>query len=287
MDAKALILLALKIAIAGTVLTYGLQAKRDDMLYIVHRPGLLLRSLIAMLVLMPLLVGVCVYFLDLRLPTAVVLTALAISPVPPMLPKKQEKAGGIAPYSLGLLVVLALVSIVTVPLTLVLLDWLFALPQGVGPVAIMAIVLKMIISPLALGLVVAKLMPGIAASVSRPIHRFATVLLLAASLVLLATTWHAIWLTTSLWTVVSIAAFVVVGLAVGHWLGGPAPEHASVLALSTASRHPAIALAISTASYPGEQFAPTLALYLLLCTVLVIPYVRWQRRRSALLSGSP
>lgn len=143
MDAKALILLALQLAIAGTVFTYGLQAKRDDMLYIVHRPGLLLRSLIAMLVLMPLLVGVCVYFLDLRLPTAVVLTALAISPVPPLLPKKQEKAGGIAPYSLGLLVVLALVSIVTVPLTLVLLDWLFALPQGVGPAAIMAIVLKM------------------------------------------------------------------------------------------------------------------------------------------------
>ena len=36
-------------------------------------------------------------------------------------------------------------------------------------------------------------------------------------------------------TLLAIAAFVLVGLAAGHVLGGPAPENASVLALSTAS----------------------------------------------------
>lgn len=287
MDAKALILLALQLAIAGTVFTYGLQATRDDLLYIVHRPGLLLRSLIAMLVLMPLLVAACVYFFALPQPTAVVLTALAISPVPPMLPKKQKKAGGIAPYGLGLLIVLALASIVTVPLSVMLLDWLFAIPRGVGPATIMKIVLTMIIAPLALGLVVAKLMPGVATSVAVPLRRVATLLLIAVALVLLASTWRAIWLSTNPLTVAAIVAFVALGLVIGHWLGGPVPEHSSVLALSSASRHPAIALAISSTNYHGELFAPTLALYLLLCTLLVIPYVQWQRRRSPLPPGSP
>jgi BASS family bile acid:Na+ symporter len=287
MDVKALILFALQIAIAGTVFTYGLQANRDDLLYIVHRPGLLLRSLIAMLVLMPLLVVACVYFLNLPQSTAVVLTALAISPVPPMLPKKHKKAGGIAPYGLGLLVILALVSIVTVPLSVMFIDWLFAIPRGVGPSAIVKIVLKMIIAPLALGMLVAKLAPGAAQALFMPVRRLAALLLIAGALVLLAATWHAIWSTAGHWTVVVILAFVVAGLAIGHWLGGPAPEHASVLALSTASRHPAIALAISAANYPGEQFAPTVALYLILCTALAIPYVKWQRSRSPLPSGSP
>jgi BASS family bile acid:Na+ symporter len=81
--------------------------------------------------------------------------------------------------------------------------------------------------------------------------------------------------------VLAIVIFVLAGLVVGHLLGGPEPHHASVLALSCASRHPAIALAISAANYPGEQFTPTLALYLILCTILVIPYVRRQRSRSA------
>jgi BASS family bile acid:Na+ symporter len=287
MDAKALILLALQIAIAGTVFTYGLQANRDDLLYVVQRPGLLLRSLIAMLVLMPLLVVACVYFLDLPQQTAVVLTALAVSPVPPMLPKKQKKAGGLAPYGLGLLVVLALVSIVTVPLSIMLVDWLFAMPRGIGPAAIMKIVLTMIIAPLVLGLLVAKLMPGIAQALFMPVRRVATLLLLAGILMLLVGTWHAILSSAGQWNVLAIVAFVVAGLVIGHWLGGPAPEHAAVLALSTASRHPAIALAISAANYPGEQFAPTLALYLILCTILAIPYVKWQRRRSSLSSGTP
>ena len=48
-----------------------------------------------------------------------------------------------------------------------------------------------------------------------------------------------------------------------------------------------IALAISTDNYPGEKFAPTLALYLLVCTVLAIRYVKWQRSRSTRSSGTP
>lgn len=287
MDAKALILLALKFAIAGTVFTYGLQANRADLLYIFQRPGLLLRSLLAMLVIMPLLVVACVYVLNLPQPTAVVLTALGISPVPPLLPKKHNKAGGVAPYGLGLLVVLALVSIVTVPLSVVFFDWLFAMPRGVVPATIMKIVLSMIIAPLALGMLVAKLIPGVAAHLLTPVRRVATLLLIAGVLVLLVQTRHAIWSTTSLWTMVAIVAFVAAGLLIGHWLGGREPGHASVLALSTASRHPAIALAISTANYPGEQFAPTLALYLIVCSVLAIPYVKWQRARSLRASGTP
>lgn len=287
MDAKALTLLALQIAIAGTVLTYGLQATRDDLLYIVQRPGLLLRSLVAMLVVMPLIVVACVYFLDLPQPTAVVLTALAISPVPPLLPRKHKKAGGVAPYGLGMLVVLALMSIVTVPLSLVLFDWLFAQPLAVGLTAIIKIVVTMIVAPLVAGMLIAHFAPRAATLLFAPVRRIAMLLLIVGTLVLLAGTWRAIWSATAQSTLLAIAGFVLAGLIVGHWLGGPEPEHASVLALSTASRHPAIALAISTANYPGEPFAPTLALYLILCTLLAIPYVKWQRRRTELSSSTP
>ncbi len=104
---------------------------------------------------------------------------------------------------------------------------------------------------------------------------------------LLALTWRAIWSATGQWTLLAIVCFVLAGLVVGHVMGGPEPQHASVLALSTASRHPAIALAISAANFPGEQFAPTLVLYLILCTVLAVPCVKWQRNRSALAAGAP
>ncbi|MNW21381.1 hypothetical protein D3C71_2222690 [compost metagenome] len=54
-----------------------------------------------------------------------------------------------------------------------------------------------------------------------------------------------------------------------------------MLALSTASRHPAIALAIAKTNFPDEPFlAATIVLYLLVVTLLALPYVKW-RRRSA------
>ncbi|MDR3100951.1 MAG: hypothetical protein LBV73_28295 [Paraburkholderia sp.] len=281
MDAKTLILLALQFAIMGTVFTYGLEATRDDLLYVVRRPGLLVRSLLSVLVIVPLVIVGCIYFLELPQPTAVVLTALAISPVPPLLPQKQKKAGGVAPYGLGLLVVLALVSIVTVPLSIKFFNWLFAQPVAMAPGAITQIVLKMIIAPLAVGMLVARFAPQAVPRLLAPVRRIATLLLFAGALVLLAGTWRVTLAATGQWTVVAIVCFVLAGLLIGHWMGGPQPEHASVLALSSASRHPAIALAMAAGNFPNEQFAPTLLLYLILCTILAIPYVKWQRSRAA------
>lgn len=281
MDAKALILGAFHVAIAGTVFCYGLQATREGLAYLLHRPGLLGRSLLAMLVIVPIVVVVCVKSLNLPHAAAVVLTALSISPIPPMLPKKQLKGGGMAPYGLGLLLVLGLGSIVTVPLWVALLENVFGLPLSMRPDAIVKIVLTMVVAPLLVGMLCAKLMPRLAQALLEPVRKLAGLLLIAGALVLLAGTWRAIWSATGHWAVVSIVAFVLLGLLVGHLLGGPEQEHASVLALSAASRHPAIALTIASASFPDEQFAATLALYLIVCTVVVIPYVKWQRQRSA------
>ena len=72
------------------------------------------------------------------------------------------------------------------------------------------------------------------------------------------------------------------GLAIGHWLGGPSAEHRLVLALSTAIRHPAIALAIAKANSPDEpQLGATITLYLLVSLLIGIPYQIWQKRRNA------
>ena len=81
--------------------------------------------------------------------------------------------------------------------------------------------------------------------------------------------------------VLATAVFIVVGLAAGHWLGGPQAEDATVLALSTASRHPAIALAVAKLNFPDEpQLGATILLYLIVLAVLTVPYVLRQRHLS-------
>jgi BASS family bile acid:Na+ symporter len=75
--------------------------------------------------------------------------------------------------------------------------------------------------------------------------------------------------------------FTLAGLGIGHVLGGPDPDHSVDLALSTACRHPAIALTIATTNFPNERFGAIILLYLLVNAIVGIPYVKWQRRQIA------
>ncbi len=280
MDTQQLILLALKIAILGTVFGYGLKATVADLMHLVRRPLLLLRSVLSVLVIMPVLTVVMVKVLDLRTATEATLVALAISPVPPLLPSKETKAGGHASFALGLLIVMALVAIVAIPLAIELLTRIFDRPLAASPGAIARIVFMMIVAPLAAGMAVRAWLPAVANRLETPVRLVSTTVLVVAALALLGGAWGAIRHALGGGTAIALAAFVVCGLVVGHLLGGPEREHATVLALSTASRHPAIALSIAAVNFPNEQFVGVVLLYLLIATLVCFPYIAWQRRRA-------
>src|SRR5882724_2907795 len=100
MNAHELVGLALKTSILLTVFGFGLQASSDDVLYLLRRPGLLVRSLLAMFLVMPLFAILLTKAFDYHRAVEIALVALAISPVPPLLPKKVTKAGGLTSYGL-------------------------------------------------------------------------------------------------------------------------------------------------------------------------------------------
>ena len=74
--------------------------------------------------------------------------------------------------------------------------------------------------------------------------------------------------------------FAVAGLMVGHFMGGPEPSHSVVLALSSACRHPAIAIAIAAAAFPHEHFGAPIILYLLVGIIVGIPYIAYVRKSA-------
>jgi len=66
-----------------------------------------------------------------------------------------------------------------------------------------------------------------------------------------------------------------------QWLRLGAPANGdcrSVLALACASRHPGIALAIASASFPNEKLVlPAVLLYLIVSSIATLPYLRWSK----------
>ena len=279
MDLKQLVMVAFQVSILCTVFGFGLRATAQDLLYLVRRPGLLLRSLIAVFLIMPVVAVVLDRTFDFRPTVEVVLVALALSPVPPLLPKKETKLGGNASYALGLMAMLSLLSIVLVPLSMQILGWLVGRSFGMAPGAIARIALVAAILPLVAGMSVRALLPGIADRIEKPVGLVARVLLPVAVLVLVAGSWQAIWAAVGDGAILAIVAFVVAGLLAGHLMGGPDPDHSVVLALSSACRHPAIALSIAAANFPDERFEGTILLYLIVNAIVGIPYIVWQRRQ--------
>ena len=207
---------------------------------------------------------------------------LAISPIPPLLPGRQQKAGGHASYALGLMMIAAVLSIVIVPAEVEMVGRYFMKPFAMSSAAIAGYALKAAVLPLVAGMVFRALLPDVAARIAKPVGLIATTLLAVGVLAILAAASTEVVSLVGNGSIVAMAAFVIVGLAVGHALGGPAADDRLVLALSTASRHPAIALAIAKANFPDEpHLGATILLYLLVSLLIGIPYQVWQKRRNA------
>jgi BASS family bile acid:Na+ symporter len=257
---QQLISLGIQGSMALMVFCVGLHARFEDISYLLRRPGLLVRSLLAMNVIMPAVAVAVSFWLDVDHALKVALIALSVAPVPPILPGTQLKAGGRESYVVGLLATVALVSIFFVPAAAELIGRIFGQEVRTEPSAIALVVLTSILAPLLAGVVVGRLAPKLAAVLARPLSLLATAVLVVAFLPVLLKIWPAIVASFGNFTFVTIVAFCAIGLLFGHALGGPDREDRTVLALATASRHPAVALAV--VHNTGELLTPVLGIVL-------------------------
>ena len=282
MTAAKLIGLGINLSMALMVFSVALSAAGERWRDILARPGLLARSLIAMFVVMPVVAVLLAKNFELNRALLVALLLLALSPVPPILPNKQLKAGGGASFVLGLLVVAALASIVIAPVGADAIARLFGRELDVPFAPIARVVGISVLLPVLLGLVVARVAPAFGAKATGPLSKFAAVLLLVSFLPALWAAWDGIAAQMTNFTVLAIAIFVAIGLLTGHLLGGPDDEDRTALALATATRHPGVAIAVLHAIGPVDPgVVPVVVLYLLVGMVAAAPYVAWRKRTHA------
>lgn len=277
MTLAQMIPLMISISIFLIVFALGLKTEKGDAVYLLARPSLLIRSILSMNVVMAATAAAVAAILDLAPAIEIALVALAISPVPPILPNKQRKAGGSASFAIGLLVAASIASIVLAPIAVSLLGYLFGREAGIPAGRIAGIVLVSVIIPLALGIAVRAWLPGIAGRLARPASLAGTALLALAALPVLFTATPALRELIGNGVVAVLIAFTLTGLLVGHLLGGPEPGHRTVLALATGTRHPGVAIAIAGLNFPDETATLAVVLcHLVIGTIVSFPYVRWR-----------
>jgi BASS family bile acid:Na+ symporter len=280
--ATQLIGLAITVSMAAIVFCVGLDTNRGDIVSLLRKPGLLARSLLAMNVVMPIVAVLLAVGFGLKRPVEVALIALAVSPVPPILPGKEIKSGGTPSYAVALLAISALLAIVFVPALIEILGRIFGYAVHVPVSTVAKAVATSVLVPLLVGVIVRALAPSLAHRISRPLSIIGWVLLIAACVPVLVIAWRPLIEQFGNFTLVAVLLLVLIGLAVGHALGGPDPDDRTALALSTASRHPGVAIAVAHAVMPGDKAVVVAVLFaFLVATIATGPYGKWRKRAHA------
>jgi len=278
---KEILPLLLQGSLLLLVFALGLTATAADAAYLFRRPGLLLRSVAAIDVAVPLVAVVLVAVLPIAPLAKLGIVLMAVSPLPPLVPGKQLKLGGRAPYVCGLYVAVSLLAIVLVPLTMAILSAVFPGDVWIAPAAVAQVVFVSVLLPLGLGMAVRRLSPRFAERAAPVVSKLASLLLALAFVPILIAVWPAMGPLLGNGVALAIAAVVGTGLLAGHLLGGPDPEDRTALAVASATRHPGIALLIAKTNFPTENMAPAVLLFLIVGLVAALPYQVWSKRRAA------
>jgi bile acid:Na+ symporter, BASS family len=285
-DFAHLIKLVLAISVLLLVFSLGMRATvRDATSFFDNSfrpPYNLFRATFAMNVVVPAIAATVAALLDIPLPIKVALIAMAVSPVPPILPGKQLRFGGRTSYVFGLLVAVSATAIVMAPITIWVMSRIFQNQVHVSPVEIATIVGKTVFLPLALGLLFHRLSPALTERVGPVISRIANLLLIVALLPVLYSALPGIWALVGHGSGLVIAGVVVAAVAAGHWIGGPDESDRTALGIVSAMRHPGIGMAIATTNFPDDKLVPAaIFFYVLIGVIVTTIYGKIRSRKHA------
>lgn len=280
MDLKQIMPLVLQVALVLMIGSVGLRAKWKDVINALVNVHGLLRAIVAVNVVVPLTaVLVCMV---LPIPPAIKfgIVIMAVSPLAPVLPGKLLKAGMDASRVAGLYALLIGLAVVIVPVTITLLNRLFAQEVATPVNSIAALVLISVMAPLAAGMILSSVAPTLAERLAGPANLFGTLLLASVGLTIIATQAADIEKLIGNGAVLAMAVTAAAGIVAGHLLGGPDSLGRKSLALAAATRHPGIAAIIIKANFDDKRTLLSIILFLLISVIVSHAYQLWLMGRD-------
>jgi BASS family bile acid:Na+ symporter len=277
---QTLITLVIMLSIVGIVVAIGLDATLDDLLSVLRRPWVLAKAVLAVNVIVPLAAVLLVAMFPLSQLARLGVLLMAISPVPPLVPAKELKAGADKAYAYGLYTALVLLAVIIVPLSVEILGRFYGVEVSLPVPLIARNIALTVLLPLAAGLAVRRYAPAFAKRAAPAVRGVANILLLLAIAPLLVVAWPAMMALIGNGSIAAMALTAATGLAAGHFLGGPSIGERAALAMASATRHPGIALMIATANAFDRRVLGAILLMLLVGLAAGVPYQMWLKRRA-------
>lgn len=227
---------------------------------------LTVKALIANFVLVPLTAYLLVHGLRLEHGLALGLILLACSAGDPFVTKLSQSANGDKAYSLAVMAMLSIVTVLYMPIVVPRL-----LPgTKVDPVEIAKPLIVLIIVPLLIGLVLRSRIAPFAERWAPRLDRLASILIYAAVALFAAVHYAEIAATVGSHAILAAIALVSTAVVYGYVLGGPSQLHRGDLAVNTAWRGVSAGIAVGIRNFPAEHNVFTMAIILVLVSAVIL-----------------
>ncbi|EAZ89280.1 DUF202 domain-containing protein [Crocosphaera chwakensis] len=271
-------LLALNVFL--TMLTMGVKIPFANLISLKNHPQFLGKSLLSVLVIFPVIVAFILLLFNPGKNIAIGLILIAASPAPPLLTKRTIMSGGNVRFAASLQVILSLLAVIVTPLALYLFSFVFPeSSERIDFILVAKQVATVQLLPLSLGLLIRKLSADLGEEIGDLLLNVVNTLFLVVLIFALGISLNLIpsvgWK-----TIVSIALIVMLGLIIGHLLGGidDKLESRSTLATATIARNVGLALYIAIVN-SATNAIPGIVAYAVLGAIFALPYNVWVKNK--------
>jgi BASS family bile acid:Na+ symporter len=271
----------LPLALIALMFAQGLQLVPGEQLaFFKRRPWLMLRSLAAVLVLVPLGGLAIILVLKPSPAVGVGLAILASSPAAPFQLMNTAKRGGSRAYLGAMHLSLALLALVTVPASLDLFSTVLGFRADISLTVLSRMVGAMILLPVGAGILARTYAPAIAGRMAPVLAKVAELVIYILLIPVLVMT-SATVLEMPLWSFVVMAVFILANLAIGHLLGPSDSSERTALAMETAARNIGLAMTIGVLNFNQQKTLAVFIPYVFLFVIISTVYLKWRARQAA------
>lgn len=255
----------------------GLAILPGELRWIAQRPGLMLKSVFAVLVAVPALAWLVAQVLDLPRSAEVGIMLMAISPGAPIALRRTLDAGGHQSFATALQISVAVLAIVSMPLWIAALDEYYGASATAAPQHLARQVFIVQLLPLGLGMLVRHFAAAPAARLEPNLRKLGGILLVVLLALALIDIWQVV-VGAGLRVSLAIVIATTLALGAGHMLGGPDPTTRTAVAISSAARNPGLAFLVATLNAAPPAITAAVLAYLVVAAFTLVPYVAWRRR---------
>jgi len=226
---------------------------------------LILQSLLANFILVPLFVYLLLQVIPLSEPFRIGFTIMAVAGGPPVLPKLAQLVNGNLAYAAGLMMLMICVTAVYMPFALSI-----ALQNvEINPWQIVKPLVTLMLIPLAIGLLIRAKNETMAATLQPLMRQFSSVGLILGLTTSLILQFGSLVLMVKTGVIFAIALFIIVSFGFGYLLGGPNSDTRRTLAVGTAQRNIAAALLVAGTNFDDPAVVSVIVVTSLSLFVLI------------------